>query len=63
MPEAAAVPAQSLHGVFLGSRAVAEGVVTRRQLQSGLYRRLLHNVYAIRPCPPITSSTPGLPRC
>jgi hypothetical protein len=37
---------QALHGVFLGSHAVAEGLVTRRQLQSGLYRRLMHNVYA-----------------
>ena len=34
------------HGLFLGSHAVAEGVVTRRQLQSGLFRRLVHNVYA-----------------
>ncbi|WP_448614011.1 DUF559 domain-containing protein [Modestobacter sp. URMC 112] len=34
------------HGVFLGSHAIAEGAVTRRQLQSGLFRRLLHNVYA-----------------
>lgn len=36
----------SLHGIFLGSHAVAEGWVSRRQLQSGLYRRLLQNVYA-----------------
>jgi hypothetical protein len=34
------------HGVFLGSHAVAEGVLTRRQLQSGLFRKVLHNVYA-----------------
>jgi len=34
------------HGVFLGSHAVADGAVTRRQLQSGLFRKLLHNVYA-----------------
>jgi Protein of unknown function (DUF559) len=34
------------HGVFLGSHAVAAGAVTRRQLQSGLFRKLLHNVYA-----------------
>jgi hypothetical protein len=39
------------HGVFLGTHAVAEGVVTRRQLQSGLFRRLMQNVYA----------DPGLP--
>jgi hypothetical protein len=35
-----------LEGVFLGSCAVAEGWITRRQLESGLYRRLLRNVYA-----------------
>jgi hypothetical protein len=34
------------HGVFLGSHAVAEGAVTRRQLQRGLFRRVLQNVYA-----------------
>jgi hypothetical protein len=34
------------HGLFLGSHAVAEGAVTRRQLQSGLFRRVIHNVYA-----------------
>jgi hypothetical protein len=32
--------------VFLGSHAVSEGAATQRQLKSGLYRRLLHNVYA-----------------
>jgi hypothetical protein len=32
--------------VFLGSHAVAEGLLTREQLQSGLYRRVLRNVYA-----------------
>ena len=42
---------QVLHGVFLGSHAVAEGAVAQRQLKAGLYRRLLHNVYA----------DPGLP--
>ncbi|MGY1842973.1 endonuclease domain-containing protein [Modestobacter sp. SYSU DS0875] len=35
-----------LGGLFVGSHAVAEGVLTRRQLQSGLYRRVLQNVYA-----------------
>jgi uncharacterized protein DUF559 len=34
------------HGIFLGSHALAEKRVTRRQLASGLYRRLIHNVYA-----------------
>ena len=37
---------QRLHGVFLGSHAVAEGAATAKQLKSGLYRRLLRNVYA-----------------
>jgi hypothetical protein len=32
--------------VFLGSHAVAEGAVTAKQLKSGLYRRLLRDVYA-----------------
>jgi Protein of unknown function (DUF559) len=46
--DAPGVPAtrRPLHGVFLGSHAVAEGLVTARQLKSGLYRRLLQNVYA-----------------
>jgi hypothetical protein len=33
-------------GLFIGSHAVAEGLFTRRQLHSGLFRRVLHNVYA-----------------
>jgi Protein of unknown function (DUF559) len=45
-PATVARSLQSLRGVFLGSHAVAEGMVTRAQLQSGLYRRLLQNVYA-----------------
>jgi Protein of unknown function (DUF559) len=40
------MPTRPLHGVFLGSHAVAEGAVSAKQLKSGLYRRLLHNVYA-----------------
>src|SRR4051794_6757218 len=32
-------------GLFIGSHAVAEGLLTRRQLESGLFRRVLHNVY------------------
>jgi hypothetical protein len=35
-----------LHGVFIGAHAVAEGFVTRRQLQDGPYVRVLHGVYA-----------------
>jgi hypothetical protein len=37
---------RELHGVFLGSHAVAAGEATAKQLKSRLYRRLLHNVYA-----------------
>jgi hypothetical protein len=33
-------------GVFIGTHALAEGRVTRKQLHSGLYRRLHPNVYA-----------------
>lgn len=33
-------------GVFVGSHAVAEGMLTARQLRAGPFRRLLHNVYA-----------------
>ncbi len=32
-------------GLFIGSHAVSEGFLTRKQLHSGLYRRVLHNVY------------------
>jgi hypothetical protein len=32
-------------GLFIGSHAVAEGLLTRKQLESGLFRRVLHNVY------------------
>src|SRR3954451_16773691 len=35
-----------LHGVFIGAHAVAEGSLTRRQLQEGPYVRVLHGVYA-----------------
>jgi hypothetical protein len=35
-----------LGGLFVGSHAVSEGLLTKRQLESGLYRRVLHNVYA-----------------
>jgi hypothetical protein len=46
--QAAAVhgPRRGAHGVFIGSHAVAEGVVTAKQLKSGLYRRLMRDVYA-----------------
>lgn len=40
------VTSVGLHGVFLGSHAVAAGALTRKQLQSGLYLRVLHGVYA-----------------
>lgn len=32
-------------GLFVGSHAVAEGWLTKRRLDSGPYRRVLHNVY------------------
>jgi hypothetical protein len=32
-------------GLFVGSHAMADGMVTQRQLKSGLFRRVLHNVY------------------
>lgn len=37
---------QGLHGVFVGAHAVAEGVLTRHQLQNGPYVRVLRGVYA-----------------
>jgi len=40
------VSRRGLLGVFLGSHAIAAGAVTAKQLKSGLYRRVLHNVYA-----------------
>jgi hypothetical protein len=51
VPQAACVdrsafPRRGLHGVFLGSHAVAEGAVTAKQLKADLYRRLLRDVYA-----------------
>ncbi|MGY1822213.1 DUF559 domain-containing protein [Geodermatophilus sp. SYSU D00079] len=35
-----------LTGVFIGSHAIAEGFLTRRQLRERSYRRLVHGVYA-----------------
>jgi hypothetical protein len=32
--------------LFVGSHAVAEGFLTKKQVESGLYRRVLRNVYA-----------------
>lgn len=32
-------------GLFIGSHAVSEGLLTKRQLESGVFRRVLHNVY------------------
>ena len=42
---------QLLPGVFVGSHAIAAGLLTRRQLRERSYRRLVHGVYA----------DPGLP--
>jgi Protein of unknown function (DUF559) len=38
--------ASGLDGLFLGSHAVAQGMLNRHQLRSGVYRRVLHGVYA-----------------
>src|SRR4051812_1767208 len=35
-----------LPGVFIGSHAIAEGLLTRNQLRRRSYRRLVHGVYA-----------------
>src|SRR3954468_18802674 len=43
--------ARLLPGVFIGSHAVAAGVLTEKQLRRRGYRRLVHGVYA----------APGLP--
>ena len=37
---------RSLHGVFIGAHAVAEGALTDRQLREGPYVRVLRGVYA-----------------
>ncbi|NEK93011.1 DUF559 domain-containing protein [Modestobacter muralis] len=42
----ARVSARLLPGVFIGSQAIAEGLITRRQLRARSYRRLVHGVYA-----------------
>jgi len=44
--QALRVPGQLLPGVFIGSHAVAAGLITRRQLRERNYRRLVHGVYA-----------------
>jgi hypothetical protein len=45
------VTRSQLTGVFVGSTAISEGFLTRRQLRERSYRRLVHGVYA----------DPGLP--
>jgi len=40
------VSGRLLPGVFVGSAAIAEGLLTRRQLRERSYRRLVHGVYA-----------------
>ncbi|CAA9211179.1 MAG: hypothetical protein AVDCRST_MAG57-105 [uncultured Blastococcus sp.] len=40
------MPRRPLHGVFIASHAIAEGAITRKQLRSLGYRRLVHGVYA-----------------
>jgi uncharacterized protein DUF559 len=39
-------PARYFGGLFIGSHALAEGMLTKRQLETGPFRRVLHNVYA-----------------
>ncbi|MGY1805623.1 DUF559 domain-containing protein [Blastococcus sp. SYSU D00922] len=45
------MPIHHLTGVFIGSQAIAEGVITRKQLRERGFRRLVQGVYA----------DPGLP--
>jgi hypothetical protein len=40
-----------LDGVFIGSHAVSEGLMTARQLRDRGYRRLMHGVYALPELP------------
>jgi hypothetical protein len=40
------MPSRLLPGVFVGSHAIAEGLITRRQLRERSYRRLVQGVYA-----------------
>jgi very-short-patch-repair endonuclease len=40
------VPSHHLTGVFIGSHAIAEGLITRKQLRERSYRRLVQGVYA-----------------
>jgi hypothetical protein len=40
------MPARLLPGVFVGSHAIADGVLTRKQLRDRGYRRLVQGVYA-----------------
>jgi hypothetical protein len=44
--QSAPVSNRLLPGVFIGSHAVAEGLLTRRQLRERSYRRLVQGVYA-----------------
>lgn len=48
VPRAAAVPRQLTVAPFVGSAAVAAGLVTRRQLTGDAWRRLLPDIYAWR---------------
>ncbi len=46
MSHAAAVTSHLLPGVFIGSHAIADGLLTRRLLRERSYRRLVQGVYA-----------------
>ena len=43
---AVATTRRYLGGLFIGSHAVSEGMLSKRQLERGPFRRILHNVYA-----------------
>ncbi len=40
------MPSRSLHGVFIASHAIAEGVITRKQVRGLRYQRVVQGVYA-----------------
>lgn len=46
------MPARLLPGVFVGSQAIGEGLLTRKQVRGRSYRRLVQGVYADPGLPP-----------
>ncbi len=51
MPPAPQIPEQLRDGIFLGSSAVAAGLLSRRRLLGPSWRRLFHDVYVHRDVP------------